>query len=435
MVRQSIWMKSIFCVLLLWGVAVAEEAQQDSLQEERGLPQTLVRAPLAATEQTVGAVRWMSKRRQFTLRGTPYGVTGLPIVFYSPNTGWNYGARLHWADYRRRPYRYKLTLHLQKSSAGKFKNRLRFKVPRISGTGFGLRLEVSSERNLRTRYYGPGNDSVNDQSLLDRNSPNYKDDDYYYYILREDPRLLLSLLRHIYGPVSMSTGLGLERTDVDPRGRKAFYLDQGTPNGVKDGFTGFISLTLEWDSRDDEVVPSSGAFHEWSYESSRNSVIGLFFEEINFQRYTFTDMRYTSYSPRLSFAHRAVFEVLAGEIPLYAYGKIGGSRRVKGLGGNQSLRGFDTQRFTDDVRFFSNFEARYQLHSMWFFGQYLEWYGVSYLDTGRVWPDLEDVGISNMHWSSGGGLRLSWDRDFVIRFGVGYSSEQVDTFMALGSSF
>jgi hypothetical protein len=236
----------MFCLFLLQGMAAAEHAQKDSLQEGSELPQALVRAPLTATEQTVGAVRWMAKRRQFTLRGTPYGVTGLPFVFYSPNTGWNYGTRLHWADYRRRPYRYKLTLHVQKSSAGKVKNRLRLKVPRISGTGFGLRLEASLERNLRTRYYGLGNDSVNDKSLLDRKSPDYKDENYYHYILKEDPRLILSLLRHIYGPVSMSTGLGLERTDVDPLGRKAFYLDQGTPDGVKDGFTGFLSLTLEW---------------------------------------------------------------------------------------------------------------------------------------------------------------------------------------------
>jgi outer membrane protein assembly factor BamA len=418
------------------GVEAQEEALVDSLlPSDRGLPQTLARAPLVATEQTVGAVRWLSKRRQFTLGGVPYGITGLPFLFFSPNTGWNYGTRLHWADYRRRPYRYKLTLHIQRSTEGKLKNRIRLKVPRISGTGFGLRLEASLERNLRTRYYGLGNDSKFNQELVDRNSPEYIDDNYYYYILEEDPRILLSLLRHIYGPMSISGGLGLERTEVDQRGRAAFYLDQGTPDGVKDGFTGFLSVTLEWDSRDDDVVPSRGVFHEWSYQSSRNSLIGLFFEEINFQRYTFTDTRYMGFSDRLTFAHRAVFEVLAGEIPLYAYGEIGGSRRVKGLGGSHSLRGFDTQRFTDDVRFFSNAESRYLLHSMWFFRQYLEWYGVGYFDVGRVWPDLKEVGVGGMHWSSGGAIRLSWNKDFVIRFGVGYSVEQVDIFFNLGNAF
>lgn len=118
------------------GAEAQTGAEADSLlPADRRLPQALTRAPLAATEQTVGAVRWMSKRRQFTLAGVPYGVTGLPFLFFSPNTGWNYGMRVHWADYRRRPYRYKLTLHTQQSTEGKIKNRIRLKVPRISGTG------------------------------------------------------------------------------------------------------------------------------------------------------------------------------------------------------------------------------------------------------------------------------------------------------------
>ncbi len=431
-------------ILLRWGLCLClsssagwaqASATADSTANAKGLPNALVRAPLVATEGTVGAVRWLSKRRQFTLGDVPYGVTGLPFVFFNPNTGWNVGARVHWADYSRRPYRYKLTLHVQRSSEGKLKNRIRLKVPRISGTGFGVRLEARMERNLRTRYYGLGNESRYDKELTDRGSDRYLDENYYYYVLREEPRLLVSFLRHIRGPVTASVGLGLENTKVEKRGAAAFYLDQGTPDGVRDGFTGFFSCTVEWDSRDDETIPSRGAFHEWSYESSRNSLIGLFFQEINFQRYTFTDLRYMDLSERLTLAHRAVFEVLAGEVPLYAYGEIGGSRRVKGLGGSDSLRGFDTQRFTDDVRYFSNLEARYMMHSMWLFGQYLEWYGAGYVDFGRVWPDLGDVGLSGMHASVGGGLRLSWDRDFVVRMGVGHSGEQTDVFFDLGNVF
>lgn len=417
------------------GARAQADAPVDSSASTSGLPQTLSRAPVVATEGTVSAVRWLSKRRQFTLGDVPYGVTGLPFAFFSPNTGWNYGTRVHWADYRRRPYRYKLTLHLQRSTEGKLKNRIRLKVPRISGTGFGVRLEARLEQNLRTRYYGLGNDSHFDRDLVDPDSDRFIDENYYNYVLREEPRLLLSFLRHIYGPVTASAGFGVESTEVERRGQAAFYLDQGTPDGVKDGFTGFWSFTLEWDSRDDEVVPSSGAFHEWSYENSRNSLIGLFLQEINFQRYTFTDMRYAALSERFTLAHRAVFEVLTGEIPLYAYGEIGGSRRVKGLGGSDSLRGFDTQRFTDNVRFFANGEVRYLMHSMWVFGQFLEWYGVGYIDAGRVWPDLAEVGPGGMHVSAGGGMRLSWDRDFVIRCGAGYSSEQMDVFIDLGNSF
>ena len=72
---------------------------------------------------------------------------------------------------------------------------------------------------------------------------------------------------------------------------------------------------------------------------------------------------------------------------------------------------------------------------MWFAGQYLEWYGVGYVDTGRVWPDLADVGLGGMYVSGGGGIRLSWDNDFVIRMEMGYSEEQRDVFIDLGNAF
>jgi outer membrane protein assembly factor BamA len=425
--------------LLADGELVAASAQgeagPDSIKREGPLPAALAQAPRAATGQTVEAVRWMAKRRQFTFRGVPYGVTGLPFVYFSPNTGWNYGLRLHWADYQRRPYRYKITLHLQTSSEGKRKDIFRLKVPRISGTGFGLLLSLGLERTLRTRYYGLGNDSRFVKGFVNPKSPLYKDENYYYYVLEESPRFIFSLLREIRGPLSLSMGLGLERTKVEKRGALAYYQDEGTPDGVKDGITGFVSLTLLWDSRDDEVVPREGTFHEWSYESSRNSLLGLFFEEINFRRYTFTDARYFSLSERASFSHRAVLEVLAGEAPLYAYSEIGGSRRVKGLGGSHSLRGFDTQRFTDNVRLFTNAELRYQLHSMWVRKQYLEWQGAFFVDTGRVSPKVDEMALRGLHLTGGAELRLSWDADFMVRLGTGLSSEQTTVWMDLGNAF
>jgi len=418
---------------LLWRTAAADEpVREDTVQrEKKGLPatlieapKTLIEAPRAATEQTVEAVRWMAKRRQFTLRGTPYGFTGLPILYYSPNTKWNYGARVLWADYQRRPYRYKLTLHVLRSTKGRSDTYVRIKVPRISGTGFGVIMLVSDKRDIRSRYYGRGNNSKFNKDFVRQKSPLFRDENYYYYVL-EEPRFIFSLLRHILGPVSTSAGLGLERTEVSPRGEKSFYKDEGTPDGVKGGVTGFVGITLNWDTRDDDDVPKQGTFHEWSYETSRSSILSFFFEEIDFRRYTFTDARYYPLTERLNLAHRMVFEVLSGSVPLYAYGEVGGSKRTKGLGGGDSLRGFDTQRFTDDVRFFSNTELRYHLRSMRLFRQYLELHGVLFVDTGRVWPNLDTLTLRNMHFTAGGGLRIYWNADFVIRLGVGFSSEQV----------
>ena len=116
-----------------------------------------------------------------------------------------------------------------------------------------------------------------------------------------------------------------------------------------------------------------GVFHEWSYENSRNSLVGLFFDQIDFRRYTLTDMRYYALDDRMVLAHRTVFEVLDGTVPLYAYGEIGGSDRVKGLGGSDTLRGFDRQRFTDDIRAFTNTEVRYTAFRRRVLKQWVEW--------------------------------------------------------------
>jgi outer membrane protein assembly factor BamA len=176
-------------------------------------------------------------------------------------------------------------------------------------------------------------------------------------------------------------------------------------------------------------------FLEWSYESARNSLLGLFFEQIDFRRTTLTSTYYIPLTTRWNFSHRLVVETLSGAVPLYAYGEIGGSRRVKGLGGSDSLRGLDTQRFTDDARFFSNAELRFHLYELLFYRQHIEWQAAAFVDAGRVWPGLDELGLAGMHFSGGGELRLVWDADFVIRVGLGAAGEQADIWLSLGQNF
>ncbi|MDE2814586.1 MAG: hypothetical protein OXM01_16280, partial [Gemmatimonadota bacterium] len=103
MVKRLLKNGSCIVVLLLAGRAWGEdEVRVDSTHIQPSTP-LLAKVSQSATEQTVEAVRWMAKRRQFTLRGIPYGVTGLPFAYLSPNTGWNWGVRVHWADYRYQP--------------------------------------------------------------------------------------------------------------------------------------------------------------------------------------------------------------------------------------------------------------------------------------------------------------------------------------------
>lgn len=438
------------CLLLVLSLGFAaslsaqetESSRPDSSgRRGRGVGQRLlsgaaaVADPLAATEGTVDAVKWMAKRRQISINGTPYGVTGLPVVYFSPGTGWNYGVRLQIADYSRRPYRYKLTLHSVNSIEGKRNTYVRLKVPHLSGTGFGINVIASNRKDIRARYYGLSNDSSYDKNLVDPKHEDFIDEDYYHYALKE-PRLFISLLRHLYGPVTMSLDLGLERTDVDQAGARSFYLEFGTPdNGAVDGVTGFIGGKMIWDTRDDPTIPRRGVLHEWSYETSRNSLLSLIFEEIDFQRYTLTDARYWPRGERLNIAHRTIVEALRGSVPLYAYGEIGGSRRLKGLGGSETLRGFDRQRFTDNVRVLTNTEARYHLGTRLAFKQHLELHGILFVDMGQVQPGFSDMNPLDLHVTAGWGLRTYWNADFVLRAEMGLSPEQVYSTVKLRNLF
>ena len=368
----------------------------------------------------------MSKRRQVRLRGRDYGATGLPIIYYSPSSGWNRGGRLQLADYSRRPYRYKFTFHSVNSTEGKQTNYFRLKVPHISGTGWGIQLRLSSHRDLRARYYGLSNDSELNEDFTNPNHVDFRDEDYYYYVL-EQPSALLRLVRAIAGPVSLSVGLGLERNDVSQAGERSYYDDIGTPDDLVDGVSGFVSFTLVWDTRDDPTIARDGHFVEWSYETSRNSLLGLFFEEIDFQRHTFTDARYWPIGGRLNIAHRTIFEALKGAVPLFAYGEFGGSLRVKGLGGSDTLRGFDRQRFTDNIRLATNTEARYHLGSRRFLKQFFELHGIGFLDTGQVSPGIGGLNPRDTHVTAGVGLRTYWNADFVLRAELGVSAEQIYT--------
>ena len=408
--------------------AAADSAASDTLAgKERGLiTSTLAKAnPLAAGGQTVDAVKWMSRRHNFTMNGVPYGFTGLPVIYYSPNTGWNYGGRLQWVDYgfNRRPYRYKTTFYLLRSAEGSQNYTVKLKVPRILGTGWGVRLRAKVKRDLRTRFYGKGNNSSYVEAYVDEQIPYYIDENYYFYVL-EKPEFIFSLLREIYGPVSFSVGFGIENSDVSSRGGASFINADAAAVGTKDGGSGFFSFTMQWDSRDAPTVARRGVFHEWSYENSRNSLVGLFFDEIDFRRYTFTDMRYYSLNDRVLLAQRTVFEVLDGTVPLFAYGEIGGSDRVKGLGGSDTLRGFDKQRFTDDIRAFTNTELRYTLFRRRILKQWVEWQPALFFDTGRVWGDLNQVSARGFYRTIGLGSRLIWNSDFVIRTDLGLSNER-----------
>jgi outer membrane protein assembly factor BamA len=387
-----------------------------------------------ATRKIVKRAKRLQYRRQFILGGVPYGFTGLPVTYFNSNLDWKLGGRLHWTDYSQSPFRYTLSLQWSRPPDGKTGYFLRLRVPRLGETPFGLTLQGGFIYSYG-RYYGRGNDSPFRKNLTDPDSPSYKDKYYYQYIL-ERPQVGLRLLGRVRESLWLAIGFEVRDAQMRRRGATALLFEE-VPQVNRFAATSFMALSLIYDTRDDELLPQQGTLHEWFYETARDPFSGAFGGVLDFDRYSFTDLRYIPLSPRLLLANRVVFEILHGsEKPIDAYGELGSSRnRIKGLGGDASLRGYDTQRFVDDVRFMSNTELRYHLRELTLFRQHLEWRGLAFFDLGRVWPDLQSLSMTDMHLTGGGGLRLLWNADFVIRMEMGFSAEQTTLELVLRNSF
>ena len=262
---------------------------------------------------------------------------------------------------------------------------VRLKVPRLWDSGWGLDLQTGFNFGFG-RYYGRGNDSANIRAFTEPKNPHFKDRHYYQYIL-ERWRFVASLSRQIRAPLAVAVSFSANKTLLSPRGGQSLLFAE-QPDAGRRQTTGTLGGRLLWDTRDDEVIPRHGVLHEWSYETSRGALLDLFLDELDLDRFTFTDVRFFALSRRLVLGNRFVFEVLRGsEKPVDTLGEIGPSRsRFKGLGGFSSLRGFDAQRFVDDVRFVGNTELRYRIAATRWLGQYLEWHSIAFVDVGRVWP-------------------------------------------------
>ena len=333
--------------------------------------------------QATTTAQWLEQRQQFEWRGAPYGLTGMPVTVMNAQRRWTYGGRLHLANYSVRPYHFRVVSEWVRSSGGDGRLVVRAALPDI-GRGFGLHALLDLGR-AEGRFHGWGNTSSHNQSYTDPDSPEYIDSDYYSYFV-ERRRVLLMLSKPLWHSLGLDVGGGVEDADTK------VHSDQ--------------------------------------------SLLGALTGGADTERFTITDRRYLRLRQRLVFAVRNLFEVLDGIVPMDLYGEVGSSfDRVDGLGGNNSLRGFTLHRFMDDVRFLSNSELRYMLHSMRLLGQLVEINGVGFVDFGRVWEDLDSFSLSDPHGSVGGGLRFVWNRDFTMRVEAAHSGEQNSALATMDRNF
>lgn len=386
---------------------------QDGKKLENGLVQKLTR--LFFTQK---------KTRLF---GHVHTLNVVRFAYYDRYAGISLGLDATLND----PTRYHINLRLIASLRGAHNHRFLFAYPRVSGSRFGLFFRAEWLRDLRRRYYGLGNTSVNDRSLTDKKSDTYIDDTYYLYNFKR-PRLTVWSSYLLSRQWSIWFGYGLQW--VEPQLKKEperSFLAQDRPFGYLGGSGNHFTFRLSWDTRDHRLYATRGFLTEFAFEPNFASVVvpvgpsKRTRRDVTYYRYLFSDAHFLPLlGPRLVLANRVVFEAITGDAPFYAFGELADRVYSHVLGGSHSLRGYEDQRFQDKVKFLTLTELRYRFYQLAFAGQAFDLIVVGFFDTGRVWPSVSEIRFRGFHTTFGAGLWLRWNRNTVMRADLGRSPEQ-----------
>lgn len=202
---------------------------------------------------------------------------------------------------------------------------------------------------------------------------------------------------------------------------KTFSADN--PNEFVFGTKFFTGATagLIYDTRDRVDLPQSGLFLEsdlgWRYELGANGN--------SYLKSTNSISGYkTIFNNRLTIANRFGVDAVWGNPYYFQYVQ---------LGGENSLRGFNSRRFSGKTGVYNNFDLRIKVFESFSYIMPGSVGLIGFYDVGRVWMTNEKSNV--WHNGAGGGIYVMPADLFVIQVVVGVSKDAVLPYLRIGLSF
>ncbi len=236
--------------------------------------------------------------------------------------------------------------------------------------------------------------------------------------------------------------LTLNWLDVPANGRVASDMRSASP-GVRsllgDARThavGILQQSLVWDSRDDEVVPRLGMWHEVDLRMSPRLGDAM--------PYPYCELLaiargYVPLGDRFVIAGRALGDALFGRPPFYQLAEYDDTYAI---GGSSGIRGVPAARYYGKAKLIANLEARADVARLRFVDKPWAVAVVAFFDAGRLWadwsanPGLDGTGLG-LKWGTGLGLRVQQGKAFVVRGDVAWSPDAlpIGAYFAAGETF
>ncbi len=399
---------------------------------------------------------------------TGFGWGGVPVVAYTSDIGFQYGALVNlylYGDGSRYPlYDHSLYVEWSRSTKGNGNNILQYDseqlIPNIRTT-----LEASYRTEKALDFYGFNGYKAYYNADFEDDSPNnteYRSRLFYRYE-RKVVRLKADFQGSIIGrklrwlggitylgseiaPVDidkLNEGQSPEDILPDVPGLYDNYVAWGAiKESEKDGGdNSFFKLGLVYDTRDNEPNPNKGMWTEALF------LVGpkfMGFSETTTSLILIHRQYFTLYPKRVTFAYRLSYQTkTSGNIPFYLLPYLYDSYGIRdGLGGAKTLRGILRNRIVGDGMAFGNFEFRWRAIKTTLFKNDFYIALSAFADMGRVvdpykielnnvlTPDEKELWFNNAdetwHTSFGAGVHFALNQNFIIAVDYGLAAKKED---------
>lgn len=282
----------------------------------------------------------------------------------------------------------------------------------IAGGAANVLVNLTYWRDSRLRFFGFGNSSNRGQET------NFTQ------------RRFASLLRFGYRPwrdweISWQgryedVGIGRGGVEELPFTGERFPSTRGLEGSRVNG----QSLGLAYDDRDEKKLPTRGTLGS-AYVEFVDRALG---SSRSFVKYGFELREFVPLRERFVLALHGELDYLSGghQAPFY---------ERSALGGVKSLRGFGSNRFVDNHRFFSTVELRTRALERRIFDVLAELEVAPFLDAGQVFSSVREVPLDDLHVVGGVGFRGVVRPQVVGFVDVGYGSDGAAVFTGLDYPF
>jgi hypothetical protein len=206
--------------------------------------------------------------------------------------------------------------------------------------------------------------------------------------------------------------------------------------GENGGIINYLRAGIAYDTRDYEPDPDSG----WLIEYNINRAERAIGSDFSYLRHFVQAKNYWQPFPKLFeelvIAQRVALTKAEGNVPFFEYrylysidGPFGG------VGGQNTLRGYRSERFFGPVMGFYNFELRWRFGSFEMWDSLFQFSLVPFYDVANVWDKLKEINTQGYKHSRGLGIRIVWDQSTVILMDWARSREDSLFYLDMGHTF